>query len=73
VLGVGRVDFKTDARNERSRAAICSLGTTFERVLRSWQPSYVSGEERELGDSAIYAVVAPGWPALRRSLEECFA
>ena len=34
VWGVGRVDLKTDARNERSRAAIARIGATYEGVLR---------------------------------------
>jgi N-acetyltransferase len=35
-LGVARVDFKTDARNQRSREAIERLGARFEGVLRNW-------------------------------------
>ena len=34
VWNVGRVDFKTDARNARSRAAIVGVGAAFEAVLR---------------------------------------
>jgi RimJ/RimL family protein N-acetyltransferase len=66
---VGRVDFKTDARNARSRAAIAGVGAAFEAVLRSWQPSHAVGEEGLLRDSAMYAVVASDWPAVRRSLQ----
>jgi RimJ/RimL family protein N-acetyltransferase len=65
---VGRVDFKTDARNARSRAAIAGIGAAFEAVLRSWQPSHVPGEEGMLRDSALYAVVASDWPAVRAAL-----
>jgi N-acetyltransferase len=50
--GVGRLDLKTDARNERSRAAIAGLGAHFEGVLRSWQPSQVAGEADQLRDTA---------------------
>lgn len=64
---VGRVDFKTDARNTRSRAGIASVGATFEAVLRSWQPSQVTGEQG-LRDSAMYSVVAQDWPAVRERL-----
>ena len=67
--GVDRVDLKTDARNERSRAAMGALGATFEGVLSKWQPSLVVGEESELRDTAMYAVVRSEWPEVRRLLE----
>jgi RimJ/RimL family protein N-acetyltransferase len=65
---VSRVDFKTDARNGRSRAAILALGASFEGVLRNWQPSHVLGEEKELRDSAIYSILDSEWPAVRQAL-----
>lgn len=68
VWGVGRVDFKTDARNERSRAALASIGATFEGVLRSWQPSHAAGEQGLLRDSAMFSVVAAEWPRVSRRL-----
>ena len=68
VWDVGRVDFKTDARNERSRAAIAALGASFEGILRNWQPSLVPGEEDRLRDSAVYSIVATEWPAVRQAL-----
>jgi RimJ/RimL family protein N-acetyltransferase len=67
-FGVGRVDLKTDARNERSRAAIARLGATFEGVLRNWQPSLVAGEEGQLRDSAIYSILNVEWPDVREGL-----
>ncbi len=33
-VGLRRVEFKTDARNERSRGALLALGATFEGILR---------------------------------------
>jgi N-acetyltransferase len=65
---VGRVDFKTDARNVRSRAAIAGVGAAFEAVLRNWQPSHAVGENGLLRDSAMYAIVASDWPSVRRDL-----
>jgi RimJ/RimL family protein N-acetyltransferase len=70
VWDVHRVDFKTDARNERSRAAILSLGATFEGVLRSWQPSRVATEEATLRDSAMYSILNVEWPGVRQALTE---
>ena len=67
-LGVTRVDFKTDARNERSRRAIEALGATFEGVLRCWSMSWAPGEEGLPRDSAMYSVIAPEWPAVAARL-----
>lgn len=69
VWGVSRVDLKTDARNERSRAAIESVGARFEGVLRNWSRSWAPGEEENLRDSAIFSVTAAEWPECRERLE----
>jgi N-acetyltransferase len=67
---VGRVDIKTDARNERVRTAIAALGAQFEGVLRQWQPSQRVGEEDLLRDSAMFSIVAAEWPSVRERLEK---
>lgn len=63
-LGAERVEFKTHARNEASRAALLGIGATFEGVLRhhSIMPD---GSNR---DSAFYGIIAPEWPAVRDRL-----
>jgi RimJ/RimL family protein N-acetyltransferase len=66
---VARVDFKTDARNARSRAAIEALGATFEGVLRNWSRSWAPGEESRLRDSAMFSIIAEEWPDRRATLE----
>lgn len=66
---VARVDLKTDARNDRSRAAIEKTGARFEGVLRNWSRSWVAGEERRLRDSAIFSITAEEWPDRRAGLE----
>jgi RimJ/RimL family protein N-acetyltransferase len=66
---VARVDLKTDARNNRSRAAIQSVGARFEGVLRNWSRSWAPGEEGRLRDSAIYSITAEEWPECRSLLE----
>jgi RimJ/RimL family protein N-acetyltransferase len=72
VWQVGRVDLKTDARNDRSRRSIEGIGARFEGVLRNWQPSLVEGEEGGLRDTAMFSIVAAEWPSvgecLRRDL-----
>jgi RimJ/RimL family protein N-acetyltransferase len=67
-LGVARVDWKTDARNQRSRRAIEGLGARFEGVLRNWSPSHVPGEEGRLRDSAMFSVTDAEWPAVKSAL-----
>jgi RimJ/RimL family protein N-acetyltransferase len=66
--GVERVDFKTDARNARSRAAIERIGGTLDGVMRAWQPSLVRGEEGRARDSAMYSIVPSEWPGVRDAL-----
>jgi RimJ/RimL family protein N-acetyltransferase len=67
--GCRRVELKTDARNERARAALEALGATFEGVHRKHM--LVRGGANR--DSAWYAIVDDEWPAveerLRRRLE----
>ncbi len=65
---VGRVDLKTDARNERSRNAILRIGASFEGVLRHWQPSLVEGEEGTLRDSAMFSIIDDEWHSVRERL-----
>ena len=70
---VGRVDLKTDARNERSRNAIARIGATFEGVLRHWQPSMVEGETGTLRDSAMFSITDDEWPSVRERLTSLLA
>ena len=69
VWHVQRLDFKTDARNDRSRRAIERLGAHFDGVLRHWQPSMVTGEEGVVRDSAMYSVLSAEWPGIRTALQ----
>jgi RimJ/RimL family protein N-acetyltransferase len=68
-VGLRRVEFKTDARNERSRGALLALGTTFEGVLRKHMVVRDGGER----DSAYYSVIDSEWPALKTRLRERLA
>ena len=67
-LGVGRVELRTDVRNQRSRQAIERLGARFEGVMRSSSPSRAPGEEGKLRDSAVFSVTAGEWPAVKSHL-----
>ncbi|KOG36004.1 MULTISPECIES: GNAT family N-acetyltransferase [Streptomyces] len=71
--GVARVDLKTDSRNSRSRAAIESVGATFEGVLRNSARSWAPGEDGRLRDSAVFSIITEEWPARRAALEHRLA
>ncbi len=59
------VRLKTDARNERSRAAIQRIGCEFDGIIRAHSP----GADGTLRDSAYYSMLDTGWPAARAALE----
>jgi RimJ/RimL family protein N-acetyltransferase len=65
-LGLRRVEFKTDARNERSRGALLALGATFEGILRKHMVVRDAGAR----DSAYYSVIDDEWPSVKRHLAE---
>lgn len=64
-LGCLRVEFKTDALNDRARAALAAIPSEFEGIHR-WHMVVRGGERR---DSAWYAVTIETWPETRRRLE----
>ncbi len=68
-LDAERVEFKTHARNEKSRAALTGIGATFEGVLRH-HTIMPDGTNR---DSAFYSVVAAEWPDVKARLEALLA
>ena len=65
VLGAGRVHFKVDARNERSRAAMHKLGAVEEGTLRQYQVR-PDGFAR---DSVVFSVLRDEWPAVKAGLQ----
>lgn len=72
VWRVWRVDFATDARNERSRVAIERLGATLEGVLRNHRPAADTGLRRPR-DSAIYSITNDEWPNVAQRLRDRLA
>ncbi|MFZ1140191.1 MAG: GNAT family protein [Candidatus Sulfotelmatobacter sp.] len=64
VWRVLRVCFHTDARNQRSRAALERIGGQFEGILRSHRMAadYIPR------DSVRYSIVASEWPAVKQQL-----
>ena len=63
--GCIRAEFKTDARNERSRAALAALPARFEGLFRK----HMLVQGGRVRDSAYYAIVDEDWPEVRASLE----
>lgn len=63
-LGALRVEFDTDTRNVRSRAALAALGAVEEGVLRAHRITR-DGERR---DSVVFSVIAEEWPEVQRRI-----
>jgi len=64
-LGCARVEFKTDALNARSRAALLRIGAVEEGTLRS----HMVCPGGRLRDSVYFSVIASEWPAVKAGLE----
>ncbi|MEI9988897.1 MAG: GNAT family protein [Rhizomicrobium sp.] len=64
-----RVEFKTDSKNARSRAALKKLGAREEGIFRGhmWMPQ---GYWR---DSVYFSILASDWPRVKAGLEERLA
>jgi len=65
-LGCQRVEFYTDERNERSRAALAALPAQFEGVLRDIK-LLSSGRRRS---SAVYSILDREWPGVERAIAD---
>jgi RimJ/RimL family protein N-acetyltransferase len=68
-LSCMRVEFKTDARNQRSRAALEALPATFEGVFRKHMVMRGIG----VRDSAYFSITDEEWPGVRAGLERRLA
>lgn len=64
-LGCVRVELKTDALNERSRAAILRVGATQEGILRK----HMRSQEGRMRDTVYFSILDDEWPAVRTGLE----
>jgi len=63
--GAERVEFKTDAENAQSRAALLKLGATFEGVHRR----HMRRPNGTWRDSAYYSIIRGDWPEVKAKLE----
>jgi N-acetyltransferase len=64
-LGAHRVEFKTDARNTKSRAALARLGAVEEGTFRR----HMILPDGFVRDSVYFSIVDHDWPAVRAALE----
>jgi RimJ/RimL family protein N-acetyltransferase len=65
-LGANRVELKTDALNERSRAAILRIGAREEGIFRHHMVIPGTGRIR---DTVYFSIIAPEWPAVKARLQ----
>lgn len=65
-LKFNRVEFKTDARNARSRAAILKLGAREEGVFRK----HMIMADGHVRDSVWYSIIDEEWPLVKAGLEK---
>jgi RimJ/RimL family protein N-acetyltransferase len=63
-LGCMRVEFKTDALNERARRGLEALPARFEGIARK----HMLVRDGVVRDSAWYAITDDEWPAVRENL-----
>lgn len=64
-LKCARVQLKTDALNERSRAAIERIGAKFEGILRKYQLT----QNGRIRDTAMYSITEDDWPTVRERFQ----
>jgi RimJ/RimL family protein N-acetyltransferase len=60
-----RVCFHTDARNQRSRAALERIGGKFEGILRAHRLAV----DNIARDSARFSIIAAEWPEVEKGLK----
>jgi RimJ/RimL family protein N-acetyltransferase len=64
--GCLRVEFKTDALNERSRQALLRIGAQEEGTFRS----HIVTASGRIRDSVYYSIIASEWPGVKTHLEK---
>lgn len=63
--GARRVQFKVDAINARSRAAVLKLGAMQEGILRQDRVCWTG----RIRDTVYFSVLADEWPGVRSTLD----
>jgi RimJ/RimL family protein N-acetyltransferase len=65
-LAFNRVEYKTDVRNKRSRAAILKLGATQEGIFRK----HMIMADGHVRDSVYFSIIDSDWPDVKVGLEK---
>ena len=63
--GVRRVQYKVDAINARSRAAVLKLGAVQEGILRQDRVTWTG----RIRDTVVFSILSHEWPAVRDRLD----
>ena len=69
VMGAGRVQLKTDARNLKSQTAIARLGAVREGILRR----HMRTRDDFIRDTVFFSILSDEWPGVRARLESRLA
>ena len=64
--GARRVQFRVDALNARSRAAVLKLGAVQEGIIRRERPTWTG----RIQDTVIFSILEDEWSAVGRRLEQ---
>lgn len=65
LLGMIRVEFKTDALNERSRTALLRIGAVQEGIFRK----HLICESGRVRDTVYFSILDSEWPEKKRALQ----
>lgn len=63
--GARRLQYRVDAINARSRAAVTKLGATFEGIMRRDMQTWTG----RIRDTAVFSILAEEWPGVRERLD----
>jgi N-acetyltransferase len=67
--GCGRVELKTNAKNEKSRRAMLRIGAKEEGTLRN----HMVNPDGSFRDTVYFSIIDVEWPGVKRALEEKLA
>lgn len=67
--GAQRVQYRVDAANARSRAAVLKLGAVQEGILRNDKVTWTG----RIRSTVVFSILAEEWPAVRDRLDERIA
>lgn len=60
-MGINRIEFRANAMNHKSRAALAGIGATYEGLLRQ----HMLLPDGRVRDTVYYSILRSEWPAIR--------